>query len=168
MLTKTSYNWILKLSSNIGDLCAKGVSVVSSEALFFGDALMSVCYLGNLLALRIKAKSMYRGFFIFLLATSFYASSANSMNVTCRAESAALTAEMKASSSKTLTPTELVLFRQGALGMCNHLLTNRDSVVDKTTENDVAGATRKKGLLGFSLGPSVRNEGHNRATRIKK
>ena len=111
---------------------------------------------------------MYRGFFIFLLATSFYASSANSMNVTCRAESAALTAEMKTSSTKTLTPTELILFRQGALRMCNHLLTKRDSVVDKTTENDVAGATRKKGLLGFSLGPSVRNEGHNRATRIKK
>ena len=148
MLTKTSYNWILKLSSNIGDLCAKGVSVVSSEALFFGDALMSVCYLGNLLVLTIKAKSMYRGFFIFLLATSFYASSANSMNVTCRAESAALTAEMKASSSKTLTPTELVLFRQGALGMCNHLLTNRDSVVDKTTETGASGASQKKGLLG--------------------
>ena len=79
-----------------------------------------------------------------------------------------LTAEMKASSSKTLTPTELILFRQGALGMCNHLLTNRDSVVDKTTETGVSGASLKKGLLGFSLGPSVRNEGHNRATRIKK
>ncbi len=38
------------------------------------------------------------------------------MDVTCRAESAALTAEMKASGSKTLTPTELILFRQGALG----------------------------------------------------
>lgn len=129
---------------------------------------MSVCYLGNLLALRIKAKKMYRGFFIFLLATPFYVSSANSMNVTCQAESAALTAEMKASGSKTLTSAELILFRQGALDMCNYLLTNRDSVVDKTTENDVPGATRKKGLLGFSFGPSVRNEGHNRATRIKK
>ena len=149
-------------------MCKRGLGSVFRGPFFLGDELMTVCYLGNILELRIKAKSMYRGFFIFLLAISFYASSANSMNVTCRAESAALTAEMKASSSNTLTPTELFFFRQGALGMRNHLLTNRDSVVDKTTENDVVGATRKKGLLGFSLGPSVRNEGHNRATRIKK
>jgi len=113
---------------------------------------MFVSSLGNLLALRIKAKSMYRGFFIFLLATSFYASSANSMNVTCRAKSAALTAEMKASSSKTLTPTELILFRQGALGMCNHLLTNRDSVVDKTPENDVAGLVHRFAMK-VTIGP---------------
>ncbi len=111
---------------------------------------------------------MYRRFFIFLIATSFYASSANSTNVTCRAESAALTAEMKASGSKTLTSGELILFRQGALDMCNHLLTNRASVSDKTTDTGTPGASHKKGLLGFSLGPSVRNEGHNRATRIKK
>lgn len=149
-------------------MCKRGLGSVFRGPFFFGDALMFVSSLGNLLALRIKAKSMYRGFFIFLLVTSFYASSANSMNVTCRAESAALTAEMKASGSKTLTPTELILFRQGALGMCNHLLTNRDSVVDKTTETGASDASHKKGLLGFSLGPSVRNEGHNRATRIKK
>ena len=129
---------------------------------------MFVSSLGNLLALRIKAKSMYRRFFIFCLATFFCASSANSMDVKCRAESAALTAEMKASGSKTLSSAELSLFRQGALDMCDHLLTNRASVSDKTTETDASGPSQKKGLLGFSFGPSIRNEGHNRAARIKK
>ena len=142
---------------------------MSAESLFPCDALMSVPSLGNLLALKIKVKkSMYRGFFIFFLATFFCASSANSMDVKCRAESAALTAEMKASGSKTLSSAELSLFRQGALDMCDHLLTNRASVSDKTTETDASGPSQKKGLLGFSFGPSIRNEGHNRAARIKK
>ena len=48
-------------------MCKRGLGSVFRGPFFFGDALMFVSSLGNLLALRIKAKSMYRGFFIFLL-----------------------------------------------------------------------------------------------------
>ncbi len=112
---------------------------------------------------------MSRTYFLFVLAGFLFTSSVSGVDVLCKAETAALIAEMKASGHPImLTSDSLTLAHQSAMTMCERLL-HRDEpaysqVAGKKSENKI----EQKKFFDLFFGSSQRNKGHNRISKIKK